>query len=185
MKLIDYAKGKKQTSFKFGSSEIKVSELTGEKIAVLHLLEPIPSVTGSQYVGEGEDRERMVEEDVDTVSVYQRDMADEGIDINPDGSGFVDSDLQLDISNAGDVWLTSESFRAFAAKKRTERTTERKSGQYNRMQERKARKALKEKETGSDTTKVDPKLNPTPTVGAEVKDTKAETKPVIVTGTKS
>jgi hypothetical protein len=173
MKLIDYVKDKKQTTFKFSSSEIKTSEASGEKIAILHLSEPIEIVTGSQYIGEGEDRERMQAYDVETISIYQRDMGDEGINIEPDGSGEVSSDLQLDIANSGEVWLTSKSFRAFAQEKSRERGSDRKAGVYNRMQDRKAKRELK-KTIGDDTTgsgKEDPK----PVVGSEVKpDAKAE-----------
>lgn len=170
MKLNDYVKERKITSFKFSSVEIKLSVTTpGEKIAVLHLTEPITQVTGSQFIGDGADRVRMEAYDVETVSIYQRDMADEGIDIKEDGSGIVNSDLQLDIANSGEVWLTSESFRSFGAKRAQETRDSGKAGVYNRMQERRARKLLPKEGTTS--------LNPSEGAG---KGNKGEPTPVVI-----
>lgn len=144
MKLTNYLANKSQTEFEVAKTEMEVTESNGEKIAVLHLKKPIPLVQGSMTATDDANgiSERLEAYDVEVVRMHQRDFDAEGIEINEDGTGLVKTNLRLDVSNRGDVWLTSKSFNAFRREKSADRRNERRSGIVNKMQERKAMKNL-------------------------------------------
>lgn len=153
MKLKQYLADKAQTEFEVVRVDHKVAETTGEKIAVLWLAKPIPIVQGTQTITDDATNEsaRIEAYEVESVRIYERDFDAEGIDINEDGTGQVKTDLMLDVSSAGDVWLTSKSFAAFGREKRQENRGKRNSGILTKMQERKASATFKG-ETGGATT---------------------------------
>lgn len=144
MKLKNFLANKSQTEFEVVRTEMEVTESNGEKIAVLHLKKPLSIVQGSMTVSDEAtgSSERLEAYDVEVVRMHERDFDAEGIDINEDGTGFVKTNLRLDVSNRGDVWLTSKSFNAFRREKAGERASTRRSGIVTKMQERKASKAL-------------------------------------------
>lgn len=157
MKLAEFLKDKTLVDVKITRVSVELTENNGEKIAVLSLSEPIPLVEGSRFIvdDDNKEQERMKAYDVETLRVHERDMEAEGIEINEDGTGFIKADkLRLDVSNSGDVWVTSKSFRAFVTEKRNERRNERTSGIISKMKERGALSALKS--TGTSTAKTKP-----------------------------
>ena len=119
MNLADFLGSKKTSTFKVKSVGISIQESTGEKIALLYLETPIPIVEGSQKVKDDATGEsvRIEAYDVEVVRVFARDQNADGIDIDPvTGKGTVACDLQLDVTQAGDVILTSESLAAWGRK---------------------------------------------------------------------
>lgn len=148
MKLGQFLADKAVTEFEVVGTTYEVAESNGEKIAVLRLKNPIPMVEGSQSVSDDATNasERLTAWDVETVRVYQRDFDADGIDINEDGTGTVKTNLRLDVSNRGDVWLTSKSFAQFGREKRQENRNNRRSGILSKMNERKAQAILKKEE---------------------------------------
>lgn len=146
MKLTNFLANKSQTEFEVIRTDMEVTESNGEKIAVLHLKKPIPIVQGSMTVSDDTTgaSERLEAYDVEVIRIHQRDFDDEGIDIADDGTGTVKTNLRLDVSNRGDVWLTSKSFNAFRRERAQDRRSDRRSGILSKMNERKASKALKD-----------------------------------------
>jgi len=144
MKLKNFLADKSQTELEVARTEMEVTESNGEKIAVLHLKKPIPIVQGSMTVNDDATgtSERLEAYDVEIVRMHERDFDVEGVEINEDGTGTVKTNLRLDVSNRGDVWLTSKSFNAFRRERAQDRRNERRSGIVTRMQERKAVKNL-------------------------------------------
>lgn len=169
MKLTNFLANKAQTEFEVMRVEQEVTESNGEKIAVLYLKNPIPIVDGSMSISDDAGaQERLQAYDVTTVRIHQRDFEAEGIDIKEDGTGTVKTDLRLDVSNRGDVWLTSKSFNTFRREKAQDRRAERRSGITAQMQARKANALLKgANENGGETD-----LKPESVAGPE-----GETKP--------
>lgn len=145
MKLKEFLSGKSQTEFKIKSIEMRVSQTDGSQIGVLHVDGLIPHVTGSQSLTDDmtDETMRLQAWDVDTVYIHERDMGDDdGITVNPDGTGVVKSNLILDVSNRDEVWLRKQSLAQFGNERRRERRSERRSGLINKMNERKTRAAF-------------------------------------------
>lgn len=90
----------------------------GEVVAVLHLSKPIEEVRGSQEVEFNGARVGLRAKDVVEVKIHQDDF--EGVewdDVSDTGS-YEGSDLILDVSKQGQVWLRSQSFAAAGSEMR-------------------------------------------------------------------
>jgi hypothetical protein len=146
MKLSQFVADKAVTAFTFERMVLETTETNGEKIAVLYLTKTIPMVEGSMSVGDeatGDAVERLKAYDVETVRIHQSDFDASGVEVDEvTGKGSVKSDLRLDVSSKGDVWMKSQSFAAFRRSKNQERSQQRRSGLYKVMQERKAKSVL-------------------------------------------
>ncbi len=173
MKLKEFLQGKAQTEFKVKRVEMRISQTDNSQIAVLYVDGVIPHVIGSQSLTDDmtDETMRLQAWDVEQVFIHERDMGDDdGITINPDGTGEVKSNLVLDVSNRDEVWLRKKSLAQFGNERRQERRSERRSGLINKMNERKTRAAFP---SPSQNGKVE--LSPTPV--AEIKE-KNEIDPV-------
>jgi hypothetical protein len=146
MKLAQFVAEKGVTEFTFERLVLETTEQNGEKIAVLYLTKPIPMVEGSLLVGDeavGESTERLKAYDVETIRIHQTDFEASGVEVDEKtGKGSVKTDLRLDVSGKGDVWIRSQSFAQFKRSKNLERSQNRRSGLYKVMQERKAKSQL-------------------------------------------
>lgn len=82
----------------------------GDIVAVLQLSAPIEMVRGSQEIDYQGKRVPLIATDVNEVKVHQNDF--EGIvwDEDTDTGSYKGSNLLLDVSKQGQVWLRSESF---------------------------------------------------------------------------
>lgn len=148
MKLSAFLKDKKQTSFEVANVTFEMTEARdgqpAQKVAILHLVNPIPVVQSSQTFTDEQTGETVRNEayDVETVRIVERDFDVDGIDIDESGKGTVNVDLRLDVSRRGDVWLTSTSFSAYGRNARRQRLQSRNSDVVRSMQERKTAATL-------------------------------------------
>lgn len=144
---------RKQSEFTFTGFTF-VYDQNNKKIAVLELDEPIPLVSGSQSISDGETTEKLDAFDVTHVKIHEDDM-NEGIVVEDDGSGEVSTDgLRLDVSRSGEVWLRSKSFAASGQEFRRSRTSERDQNVLQKLRE--ARGNAVKTMTGKPGAKVNP-----------------------------
>lgn len=129
---------KKQSQFDFTGFTYTYDN-NNKKVVTLELVNPIPYVSGSQSITDGNESVKLDAYDVTHVKIHEDDMV-EGIDVNEDESGTVDTDaLRLDVSRAGEVWLRSKSFAASGADYRRERTSTRDAGVLQKLRAAKSK----------------------------------------------
>lgn len=148
MKLNEFLKDKPQVDLEITQVVKEITD-NGELTAKLYLKKPIPEVT-SGTVRDPETGEMVprVQFDVTMIRIHQRNMDNDGIDINEDGTGTVKADLRLEISRRGEVWLTNESFGSFARKQRATQNAEGNGAVIAKMKERQAAKELEGVDAG-------------------------------------
>lgn len=138
MKLNEFVSEKAISELVIARTEIVPTE-SGEKVAILHLKQPLASVTGSQSIIDDASGEtvRIEAYDVEAVKIHESDMEDDGFNMNEDGSGTYKGDLRLDVAKgSGDVWLKATSFAASAREMRKANRTERQGGLLSKIRER-------------------------------------------------
>jgi hypothetical protein len=167
MNLNEYLGSKPMTTLNVARIEQDLTS-DGEKIAVLYLAEPIPTVQGSQSVADEDGKQKRIESyDVDVVRIHQKLFNEIVLPEDWTGSGLITTNLRLDVAKrSGDVMLTDESFASFGRKGNQERAREIDAGILKRMEDRKVKATFK------DGTKETPE--PVATPKAEPKTAKAK-----------
>lgn len=98
----------------------------GETVAILQLSAPLEHVRGSQEVEFQGKRVAIQASDVNEIKVHENDFNDDfQWDTDTDTGSYNGSDLILDVSKSGQVWLRKQSFASAGQEMRTNNRNER------------------------------------------------------------
>lgn len=96
----------------FGFTDVtKTKDRDGNAIAILQLAEPIPLVRGSQEVEYNGTRHPVTAKDVKEIKIHENDFNENfSFDTETNTGEYKGSELILDVSKNGQVWLRKTSF---------------------------------------------------------------------------
>jgi hypothetical protein len=156
-RMLELSKSVVGTKFEFDKFEIKPAATKGKKITFFYLKSPIEYMVGSRKVDDGSGKLVNVETFGQAIITFHSDEWSkegeedtDGITVNPDGSGKVENDLILDVTENGDIQMRRDTLAAFGQRRRIEIRSERRSGAYSQMEENRAKYFLKKAAAGAD-----------------------------------